>query len=128
VLLASDEARRTFKLALTDAGTTAINLGDDVRGAFWLTLLGTVQLERLGLSAAALEQKIGPDVVIHQLAHGVALQAGPSPELGDVNKGQRLPLVRRVAALIEPITYTPITALGGFQLDEFQDYERRHTQ
>ena len=124
--LARPLAVRHPGLDLHNIGYTAIELGDWVRGAYWLTLLGTPMLEALGTSASKLQDELGKDIKVHLLPHGVAIQAGERPEPGDVNRGERLPLVRRVAKTIEPILYTTRRWMFGFEGDAFHEWERRH--
>jgi hypothetical protein len=74
-------------------------MGDGVRGAYWLTLIGPPALHALGLDATGLRDTLDdPAITIHKLARGVAIRAGEELRPGDVNYGDRLPLTRKVAA------------------------------
>jgi len=70
---------------------------DGIKCINWLTLLGD-RLARDFKPSEADEQ-----IVIEPLPHGILIQAGPHPEMGDVNRGQLLPAYhavgRRVAHL-----------------------------
>lgn len=106
---------------------TAIRIGDDVRGAYWLTLLSPQALERLDMTAETLAKTLGPDIQVHRLVNGVAIQAGERPELGDRNRREALPLVRKVAAVVAPIQHVQRVGVFGFlEVEEFVSWQRRH--
>ena len=71
----------------------------------WLTLLGAELTERKG-GATAIAAALGPDIHVHPLGTGVCIQAGPLPQLGDVNRGDDLPIYRRVGAFLKDIRTT----------------------
>lgn len=81
---------------------TRYDIADLSLGARWLTFLGPKQVEQLG-GAAALTASL-PGVLVEAVGHGVMLQAGAEPEIGDVNSQQDTPLLRLVAKAIEPVT------------------------
>lgn len=116
---------------LHNTANTQLQIGDRVRGAYWLTLLGPVALQALKLDAdgicAALEE---PEITVHELDYGVAIVAGDELRPGDVNQGDRLPLTRKVAALLEPVTHFPTWGAIGFRTDDpmtrFLEWLRRH--
>jgi Protein of unknown function (DUF3396) len=70
---------------------------DGIKCINWLTLLGNT-LARDFKPSEADEQ-----IVIERLPHGILIQAGPHPEMGDISRGQLLPAYhsvgRRVAHL-----------------------------
>jgi hypothetical protein len=70
----------------------------------WMTILGKAPVETLGGYKALAEQAAKAKVGCAPLPEGGAvLQAGPEPSIGDVNRGDRLPLQRAVGKLIEPV-------------------------
>ncbi|MGC4070378.1 MAG: DUF3396 domain-containing protein [Polyangiaceae bacterium] len=81
----------------------ACDLGTQIRGAYWLTLLGQPALLGLGKLPSDVKAELGPEITVHELANGVLLQAGERSEPGDVESGDVLPLIRRVAKYLEPI-------------------------
>lgn len=106
-------------------------VGDDVRGAYWLTLVGPVALRSLRLDAAGLRKALDdPAVTVHELSRGVAIRAGDELRPGDVNYGDLLPLTREVAAVLEPVTIVQERAAFGFITDDpvtrFIEWQRRH--
>jgi hypothetical protein len=112
-------------------GLTASFIGDGVRGAYWLTLVGPAALETLGLDATGLRAALdGPAITVHELPHGVAIRAGDELRPGDVNYGDRLPLTRKVAAALEPVTIVQDYCAFGFATDDpltsFLEWQRRH--
>jgi len=68
----------------------------------WLTFLETAQVKKLG-GTEALKQSFSKEIVMHELQHGVCIQAGPKPELGDVNSGEELPLYHEVGKALQPL-------------------------
>ena len=112
-------------------GLTASFVGDGVRGAYWLTLVGLAALRKLGLDASGLREVLDdPAITVHELAHGVAIRAGDELRPGDVNYGDRLPLTRKVAAVLEPVTIVQDYCAFGFAVDDvvtrFLEWQRRH--
>ncbi len=91
-----------------------------VKRAAWLTFVSEIALKVLGGAdkvAAALADE--PQIVLHPVAHGLGIQAGPAPELGDLSRQELLPLQRRVARVLRPVR------LKGIPL-AFEDEFVRH--
>lgn len=110
-----------------DSSMTGMAIGDGVRGAYWLTLLGPQPLAKLGMDAAALRAALGDEITVHQMANGVAIQAGERPLAGDVNRNERLPLVRKVAQVIEPVQVVQEKGrIFTDDRDEWVNWQRRH--
>ena len=106
-------------------------MGDGVRGAYWLTLLGPAALGALRLGVEGLREALeDPSITVYELDHGVAIRAGDELRPGDVNYGDSLPLTRKVASVIEPVTITQDFAAFGFSGDDpvtrFLEWQRRH--
>lgn len=106
-------------------------MGDGIRGAYWLTLVGPVALQALQLDADGLCEALeDPAITVYELAHGVAIRAGDELRPGDVNYGDRLPLTRKVAAVLEPVTSVQERGAFGFITDDpltsFLEWQRRH--
>lgn len=106
-------------------------MGDGIRGAYWLTLVGPVALQALQLDADGLCEALeDPAITVYELDHGVAIRAGDELRPGDVNYGDRLPLTRKVAAVVEPVTSVQERGAFGFEthdsLTSFLEWQRRH--
>ena len=106
-------------------------IADSVRGAYWLTLVGPSAMQALKLDADGLRKALDdPAITVHDLTHGVAIRAGDELRPGDVNHGDRLPLTRKVAAVLEPVTIVQERAAFGFDRDDpltrFLEWQRRH--
>jgi Protein of unknown function (DUF3396) len=109
--------------------TAAFMAKDRCRGARWLTLLGPELVKALG-GRDALAAKLAPGVSVLPAGDGLLVRAGERPEIGDVNRAVFTPLLRSVAAAIEPVTYfNDWKSLGQLFADD-QDrvlrWERRH--
>ena len=85
--------------------TSLFVVADGIKGINWLTLVGKKHLERLG-SIAILSKILGDRVLIEKFPHGVMFQAGPAPEIGDVNRHKVLPLYHKVGRVLSRIRAT----------------------
>ena len=93
----------------------------------WLTLLGRELVERKGgreaISAALTARS--PDIVVHPLGEGVCIQAGPLPQIGDVNRVDNLPIYHEVGRYLKDLRSTdPPCVLDGF-LDDTEEWYAR---
>jgi Protein of unknown function (DUF3396) len=124
-------AMRHPGMDLHDPAITSAFVGDGVRGAYWVTLVGPLALERLKLDAKGLRSALAePQITVYELDHGVAIRAGDELRPGDVNRGDRLPLTRKVAAALEPVMMIQDYCVFGFDVDDpvtrFLEWQRRH--
>lgn len=124
-------AMRHPGIDLHDTNGTKTFMDDGVRGAYWLTLVGPAALQALRLDASGLCEVLDdPAITVYELEHGVAIRAGDELRPGDVNYGDRLPLTRKVAAVLEPVTIVQDYAVFGFDTDDpvtsFLEWQRRH--
>ena len=121
------QATRHPGMDIHQTTNTALRIGDDVRGAYWLTLLSAPGLARLGLSVESLREQLGSGIEVTSMQNGVAIQAGAAPDPGDRNRKESLPLIRKVAALIEPIQHIQTVGIFGFlEVEDFANWQRRH--
>lgn len=97
-------------LLACDRGFTSIN------GVNWLTLLGPALAAQVG-GREALTRRLGPEIPIHAIGAGIGLQAGAAPALGDVNRGETLPLYRRVGAALRELRSLEYVELPGMDED-----------
>ena len=72
----------------------------------WLTLVGDRILAKIG-GRDGLREKLLSDLPVHDLDHGVIIQAGPKPTLGDINAGDNISYYRRFSRILEPIRVQP---------------------
>lgn len=84
---------------------------DRIKGVNWITILGDSMVERLG-GLDALRAALGPGIDVHPFKQGIAIQAGPRPLFGDVNRQEPMPLHRRVAQVLKPIRIESVRALS----------------
>jgi hypothetical protein len=87
---------------------------DGVKTVNWLTLLDADLVKQLG-GQRGLRGKLSTDIDLITTKHGVIVQAGPIPGLGDVNRKEVLPLYREVDALLQPWIETAGGRSMGFQ-------------
>jgi hypothetical protein len=121
------KAARHPGLDIHNTMSTAIRIGDRVRGAYWLTFLGKETLAVLEMDVSRVGRELGSEITVYDLRNGVAIRAGLEPEAGDVNRGENLPLIRKVAELIEPVQHIQTVSIFGFdEVDDFVNWQRRH--
>jgi hypothetical protein len=99
-------AQRHPGLDLPDTTATLMALPNGFKRVNWLTLLNAEYCERLG-GLAQLRAALGPRITVHELPDGVIIQAGPRPDIGDVNRGRWLPLYHQVGTVLEPLRARP---------------------
>jgi hypothetical protein len=78
----------------------------------WLTFLNADYCDRLG-GLPGLRKKFDESVVIHDVENGVMIQAGPVPEIGDVNRQRNLPIYHQVGKELAPIRCKEHPAIFG---------------
>ena len=106
---------------------THVHIGNKVRGARWITILGDEVAGNLG-GFDELKQKLTPPIEVERLPHGVWIRAGTTPELGDRNRRIDTPLLRRVAKVLEPVTLfgdRHVVVLANFDEEVLRRWERR---
>jgi len=99
-------------------------LGRQLRGPGWLTFVSVELVETLG-GEDQLRHKLDPGVEVARAGNGLLLRAGEAPEIADVNRKERLPLLRSVARAIEPVTRFRDKLLeGGVFNDDSEKFQR----
>jgi hypothetical protein len=95
------------------------------RGPYWITLVGPPALQTLG-GLAKLEAAL-PGV--KAIGNGAMITTGTQPAIGDVNRNDKLPELRKVAAVLEPVTFFGDNAirtyLFGRNDERFARWDRR---
>jgi hypothetical protein len=120
--------RRYPGLDMSHPFSTKYIAGKGIKGVNWLTLLSQPYIDRLG-GVPAIRRAVGSGVTVHELPTGIAIQAGPAPEIGDVNRRNTLPLyqqVGRALASIRSTEHPPIFGPEGIQdEDATEEWLRR---
>jgi hypothetical protein len=75
-----------------------------VKRAAWLTFVHESAIQVLG-DAEKIRAELAdePRIVLHPVTHGLGIQTGPTPELGDLSRHELIPLQRRVARVLRPV-------------------------
>jgi hypothetical protein len=94
------------------------------RGARWLTFLADDLVEEVG-GQERLRKALSAAIKIEKAGDGVMIRAGDMPEIGDVNKRQGTPLLREVAAALEPVSVFDDPALLGNFANHDEDLLKR---
>jgi hypothetical protein len=87
---------------IEDAGAVSRRMGSHIKGVNWLTALSDEVLAPIGGRQALLAQ-LDENFRIMEYEGGVLIQAGPAPELGDVNRTQVPRFYRQLSRLVRPV-------------------------
>lgn len=112
-------ARRFPGLEVDNPVTHTLYLAEGIKGVNWLTVIADAWLDKLG-GRDALAAQLEEPYTLHAYPGGVMIQAGPRPELGDVNRQRPPQYYPAVARLLKPIrvtTHGRLHAFGGFDQD-----------
>jgi Protein of unknown function (DUF3396) len=82
-----------------------IHLVKGIKGVNWLTCLNNSLLEKVG-GLGHLKQTLSAEIVFHEFPHGVLVQAGTHPQLGDRQQEIALPLYTELSRALKPIRVT----------------------
>lgn len=105
-------------------GSSCYAIDKRCRGPYWLTFLGRDLVAALG-GGSALQTSFSPPITTQTVGDGILIRAGKEPEIGDVNRSQDVPLLRKVAHAIEPVTFFGDTAIKTYLFnDEDEKFER----
>ena len=110
--------------------TAAWDIGDGPMGPYWINFFGPRLAEKLG-GIDALRSQFSGDFDVSACAHdGVCVTIGKDPQVGDVNRGDVLPLYREFAVWLQPWLRTPkyvyFTDPGGNgDPDAQEDWQQR---
>lgn len=111
-------------LAPGDLMSWGLRVEKGISNIGWLTFVGDALLPRLGGRASLAERLTGTGVELRSYAKGVALQAGDVPELGDVNRKNRLPKYCEVGRVLEPV-FAPEDFLEKIRIPGIKDPDAR---
>ncbi len=103
---------------------TCRHLGDHSRGARWVNLLGRSQVAKLG-GIEQLSAALGKEISVTPYGAGAMIRTSEAPEIGDVNRGDDLPRLRRTEKVLEPVTLFGDIALDSVLEDRREAWERR---
>jgi Protein of unknown function (DUF3396) len=80
-----------------------------IRSTNWLTAIDDGFVDQLG-GLKKIKNELGEHCPIHLYGGGVIIQAGPRPEIGDVNRGLIPEHYRTVAKLLKPLRFEDFSA------------------
>ncbi|MCF6204536.1 MAG: DUF3396 domain-containing protein [Methylococcaceae bacterium] len=78
--------RRFPGLEIDDPSSHKIYCVEGIKGINWLTILSDTFLQKLG-GKAALQSQLDDDFIFYDFLGGVMIQAGPFPQIGDMEQG-----------------------------------------
>jgi hypothetical protein len=84
-----------------------------IERANWLNLACDATLDRIG-GRSGVRTALGDDlpISVHEMKNGVAIQAGPAPQIGDLANRDFIPLYRRVAKVLRPVRVAGLDGTG----------------
>jgi hypothetical protein len=110
-------ARRYYGMDIVDPVEETWNAVTGVLGVSWLTLLGSRWLE--GPLKDVDLAHVDPSVTVTHKKHGVLLQAGARPSVGDQNHFEDVSIYTEVSRIVEPALIESPTHFPGM----FDDHE-----
>jgi Protein of unknown function (DUF3396) len=112
---------------VVDLSRVSWQLGNRVRGAFWLNFLGPPVLGELGETAGLRKLLSSPEAFIQELEGGrTVVTLGQWPEAGDIERGHTLPMYREFARVLEPWLYHQLSLRSlDSSAEETHRWERR---
>ncbi|HRB18150.1 MAG TPA: DUF3396 domain-containing protein [Nitrospira sp.] len=112
-------SRKYPGLDIPSPTSTLFVISEGLKRVNWLTLLGSSLSDRLG-GVVKLKNEMGEEIDVYALDHGVLIQAGPEPEIGDVNRRGWLPFYHHVGRVLAPIRAKnhPGFFMHGMDFDE----------
>lgn len=87
-------------------------LTEHVKRVSWLTGVGNDLLPRVG-GIDGVRKALAGDAIVHSLDHGVLIQAGDHPRLGDVNRQEDMTPYEAVGRVLTPLRIPP-SVLGVY--------------
>ncbi|GAB2909751.1 hypothetical protein GCM10027093_54830 [Paraburkholderia jirisanensis] len=84
----------------------------------WLTFLSEDQVDWIGGVATIRDQLAGTEARIRAFAHGVCIQACPTPEIGDTSRDDYVDAYHPIAMLVRPVRIDAVS--GGSLPSDFR--------
>jgi len=95
-------AKRFPGIEIDNASIVSMHMDSHIKGVNWLTALSDESLEPIGGREQLLAQ-LDDNFRIFEYDGGVLIQAGPMPQLGDVNRGHAPRYYRQLSEIVKPI-------------------------
>jgi hypothetical protein len=99
-------------------GANPIGNARGIKGLGWLTVLGNELIAKLG-GRDSLRARMPREVVVHETPNAFILQIGEHPPIGDMDRGETLPLWREVYKVVKPV-HEPVIR---FWMDRGQKFD-----
>lgn len=97
-------ANRFLGIDVEPFGALASSADKGIKNIDWLTLVGDDFLLKAGGRDAVRNQLSAIEgVAVHDLQHGIMIQAGAQPSFGDVNRSERLELYHAVGRILQAV-------------------------
>jgi hypothetical protein len=94
-----------------------------VKRAGWITLVSEKAVTFLGGEEKVSASVSGdPSIRVYRLGHGLALQAGEAPQLGDITRGEIPGAYRTIAKALRPVRLERVGTLAGYNKDWVKEW------
>ncbi|MDM8542946.1 DUF3396 domain-containing protein [Desulfococcaceae bacterium HSG9] len=134
VYIAQDYGKEVYALAKRFPGLEVdypylhvLYLDSGIKGVNWLTTLGQKWLSEIG-GIISLNRSLDDDYKLYEYSEGVVIQAGPHPEIGDVNRKIIPKYYQKLARILKPIQvkeHKRFHGTEGFGPDETVEWLQR---
>jgi hypothetical protein len=116
-------------LSFGDPLTFMVFAEDGIPGVNWLTFLGARQIERLG-GEKVVRESLPEEVDVATFNNGaLMIRAGEKPELGDVNRNNKLPLYGKVGNAFKSLRISDerlsYMKIAGLSSEDVRDWYNR---
>lgn len=91
----------------------------------WLTLLGPEVVEKLGGVSKVSKDLKDKEISVSPMGAGVGIRAGEAPQIGDRNRGDDLPLYRKIGTYLKNYRGKEYLELKGLDADESEAWLAR---
>ena len=99
------------------------HLSNGIKGINWLTILGSKWVEQLG-GTGKLRSQLDNSFIFHNYSGGLVIQAGPHPQMGDVNRQNIPELYRILSRVLKPVRVDYPVGMQHGETPNYFDKER----
>jgi hypothetical protein len=82
----------------------SMDLTDSIKGVNWLTIISNGFLDKLG-GKQVIQRQLNDEFIFYDYDGGTMIQAGPYPQIGDVNRKIIPEYYKQLGAIVKPIKH-----------------------
>lgn len=103
---------------------TSLKTTDAIKGVNWLTALNASFCDALG-GKETIRNRLSDAVQLYDVGDGLLIRAGKHPQLGNVNRGNDLPLYREVNRVVRPLRLDNHRQIHGMSMEQTETWFER---